>query len=319
MAASSLEALAFSPSYDQPVPYMLRTRTYYAALGYDTPYRWASFATVPFALLTRPLAECCVVLVTTAAPFDPGKGDQGPGAAYNGAAKFYSVYSLPTDREPDLRISHVSYDRQHTTATDQRSYNPLEALRAAASAKRIGTLAPRLHGAPTNRSQRVTIETDAPEILRRCREDGVDVTVLAPNCPVCHQSASLVARHLEANGLPTVVVGCAKDIVEHCGVPRFCFSDFPLGNAAGKPHDRGSQAATLELALRTLESAPGPRTTVQSPQRWAEDASWKLDYSNVERIAPEELEWRRAEFVRQKQIARQVLQHERTARFEAAA
>ncbi len=27
------------------------------------------------------------------------------------------------------------------------------------------------------------------------------------------------------------------DIVEYCGVPRFLFSDFPLGNAAGRPHD----------------------------------------------------------------------------------
>jgi hypothetical protein len=35
---------------------------------------------------------------------------------------------------------------------------------------------------------------------------------------------SLVARHLEADGLPTVIMGCAKDIVEHCGVPRFLFS-----------------------------------------------------------------------------------------------
>ena len=54
---------------------------------------------------------------------------------------------------------------------------------------------------------------------------------------MCHQTVGLVARHLEANGLPTVIMGAAKDIVEHCGVPRFLFSDFPLGNSAGKPFD----------------------------------------------------------------------------------
>jgi len=319
MAASTTEDLGFSPAYDQPVPYILRTRTYYAALGYETPYRWASFAAVPFVPLAKRLDQCCVALVTTAAPFDPVRGDQGPGAAYNSAAKFYTVYSSPTDPGPDLRISHIGYDRQHTTATDQRSYNPLAALRAAAAAGRIERRAPRFHGAPTNRSQRVTIETDAPEILRRCREDGVDAVVLAPNCPVCHQSASLVARHLEANGIPTVVMGCAKDIVEHCGVPRFCFSDFPLGNGAGKPHDPTSQAATLELALCTLEAAPGPRTTVQSPQHWAADASWKLDYSNIDRMAPAELERRRAEFAREKQIAKQVLHEEVRNKLQAEA
>ena len=107
---------------------------------------------------------------------------------------------------------------------------------------------------------------------------------------------SLVARHLEANGLPTVIMGCAKDIVEHCGVPRFLFSDFPLGNSAGKPFDADSQAATLELALRVLESAPGPRTTVQSPQRWREDAAWKLDYNNLGKLTPEDIAERRREF-----------------------
>jgi hypothetical protein len=105
-----------------------------------------------------------------------------------------------------------------------------------------------------------------------------------------------VARHLEANGLPTVIMGCAKDIVEHCGVPRFVFSDFPLGNSAGKPFDVESQAQTLELALRVLESAPGPRTTVQSPLRWSEDADWKLRYSDVKNLTPEDIAERRKEF-----------------------
>lgn len=115
---------------------------------------------------------------------------------------------------------------------------------------------------------------------------------------------SLAARHLESNGLPTVIMGCAKDIVEHCGVPRFLFSDFPLGNSAGRPFDPESQAATLELALRVLESAPGPRTTVQSPQRWSDDASWKLDYNDLSKLTPEAIAERRKEFEVVKSVAR---------------
>ena len=117
---------------------------------------------------------------------------------------------------------------------------------------------------------------------------------------------SLAARHLEENGIATVVMGCAKDIVEYCGVPRFLFSDFPLGNAAGRPRDPHSQAFTLELALRLLEAAPAARTTVQSPLRWSEDPSWKLDYSNIERLSPEEILRLRREFDRQKEIARNI-------------
>ncbi len=115
---------------------------------------------------------------------------------------------------------------------------------------------------------------------------------------------SLAARHLEANGIATVILGCAKDIVEQVGVPRFLFSDFPLGNAAGKPGNSASQAATIELALDVLESAVGPRTTVQSPQRWSESADWKLDFSNIEQMSEQEIRTRRAAFDEVKEVAK---------------
>ncbi|MGN6114455.1 MAG: glycine/sarcosine/betaine reductase selenoprotein B family protein [Nitrobacter sp.] len=306
MTATSDDPLGFASDEDAPIPYMARTREYYLAIGYDTPYRWAHYTSAPFQPLKKPLAKSRVAIVTTAAPFDPAKGDQGPGAKYNGGAKFYQVYDGDTSKTHDLRISHIAYDRVHTTADDSGTWFPLPVLKRLAAAGRIGEIAPRFFGAPTNRSQRVTIETDAPEILARCRADNVDAAVLVPNCPVCHQTVSLVARHLEANGISTVVMGCAKDIVEHAAVPRFLFSDFPLGNSAGKPQDTESQAFTLELALKVLESAPGPQTTVQSPLRWSADASWKRDYNNVAQMSAEELARRRREFDAQKAIARGV-------------
>ncbi len=117
---------------------------------------------------------------------------------------------------------------------------------------------------------------------------------------------SLTARYLESHGISTVILGSAKDIVEHCGVPRFVFSDFPLGNSAGKPNDLDSQTATLELAFKTLETAPAPRTTIQSPQRWAPSPDWKLDFQNIERIPQTEIKKRRAEFDRIKETAQKV-------------
>ena len=297
-------ALGFAPDDDAPIPYMQRTRAYYAAIGYTTPYRWAHYLSAPFTPLHKPLSQSKVAIVTTAAPYQPDKGDQGPGAPYNGSAKFYRVYSGDTAIDHDLRISHIGYDRIHTTATDSGTWFPLPALRRAAAAGRIGTVARRFHGAPTNRSHRVTIETDAPEILRRLQQDAADVAVIVPNCPVCHQTSTLVARHLEANGIPTVVMGCAKDIVEHAAAPRFLFSDFPLGNSAGKPHDVASQDDTLSLALRLLQAAPGPQISMQSPLRWAADGRWKRDYLNLEQVGEEELQRRRAEFDRQKTLAR---------------
>ena len=291
---------------DQPISYMQRTKDWYLALGYGNPYRWAHFHEVPFQPLTKPLRNATVALITTAAPFDPAKGDQGPGSPYNAAAKFYQVYSGDTGIDHDLRISHVAIDRKHTPMTDSGAWFPLPLLREMARQGVIGRIANRFHGFPTNRSQRHTMELDCAELLKRCKEDAVDVAVLVANCPVCHQSLSLAARHLEANGISTVIMACAKDIVEHCGVPRMLFSDFPLGNAAGKPHDRASQRATLLLALRVLESAPAARTTVQSPERWSDHPEWKLDYSNPNRVSPEELARLKEENDRAKEMAKAI-------------
>jgi hypothetical protein len=127
---------------------------------------------------------------------------------------------------------------------------------------------------------------------------------------------SLIARHLEANGIPTVILGSAKDIVEHCGVPRFVFSDFPLGNSAGKPHDPDSQNATLELALQVLESAPVARTTVQSPQIWSDSLAWKVEFQNVEYMSAQDLARRRAVFDKIKQVGQKVRDDTAAARSE---
>lgn len=303
----------FSPAADVPIPYRRRIRDYYEALGYGAPYEWAHYTDAPFTPLAKPLAECQVTIITTAAPYAPDRGDQGPGAPYNGAAKFYEVYSGDGAAAHDLRISHVAIDRAHTTAEDAGTYFPLAQLRLAAPRGRIGAVAPRFHGMPTNRSHRVTIETDCPEVVAQAKEDGADVAILVPNCPVCHQTVSLAARTLEDNGIATVVMGCARDIVEYVGVPRLLFSDFPLGNAAGRPNDLESQALTLELALRLVEGAPGPRTTLQSPLKWSDDPNWKLDYSNAARMTPEEIALRRADFDRQKETARSLREKARAA------
>src|SRR3981081_2671111 len=168
----------FAPEHDAPVPYMNRIREYYLALGYGEPDRWAHYAEVPFQPLARSLAECRVALITTAAPYQPGKGDQGPGAPYNAAAKFYTVYSGDSAAEHDLRISHIAYDRTHTTAEDSNSWFPLTQLRRAAEAGLIGEVTPRFHGMPTNRSHRTTIETDCPELLAQVRENKADAVLL---------------------------------------------------------------------------------------------------------------------------------------------
>src|SRR5436190_15092825 len=124
MANERASEFGFAAAHDAPIPYLQRIRDYYQALGYGAPYQWAHYADVPFRPLAKPLSSTRVAIITTAAPYQPDKGDQGPRAPYNATAKFYTVYSGDTTKDHDLRISHVAIDRKHTTAEDSAAYFP---------------------------------------------------------------------------------------------------------------------------------------------------------------------------------------------------
>jgi hypothetical protein len=157
------------------VSYIDRTREYYSAQGYERPYRWAHFDDVPFAELPKPLSECRVALVTTTSAWRAGPAVDG---VLRGGK---SVWSGATDPAPErLFTDDLAWDKQATHTEDVESFLPIRSLRELARAGRIGSLAPRFHGVPTDYSQRRTREQDAPAVLARCREDGADVALLVP-------------------------------------------------------------------------------------------------------------------------------------------
>ena len=164
-----------------PIRYIDRIRDYYLALGYVNPYRWAHYRDVPFIPVSKPLRQSKLGLFTTVAPFREELGNQGSGAPYNSAAKFYKVYVGNLDPMSDVRISHLGYDRKHTTAADPNTYFPRARLQEVWRAGRIGELSSHFYGLPTNRSQKITIEQDCAEMLRFVREDNVDVALLVPS------------------------------------------------------------------------------------------------------------------------------------------
>ena len=122
--------LGFAPDYDAPIPYMQRTRDYYAAIGYTTPYRWAHYIDAPFTPLRKPLAR--VARGARSPPprrIEPDKGDQGPGAPYNGGAKFYEVVFRRHVAGRTTCASRISATTARTPrATDSGTWFPLPAL-----------------------------------------------------------------------------------------------------------------------------------------------------------------------------------------------
>jgi hypothetical protein len=157
------------------VSYIDRTREYYAAQGYEKPYRWARHTEAPFAPLAKPLAQCTVALITTASPWR----DEAPveGVLRGGKQVWSGRSAEPPER---LFTDDLAWDKQATHTNDVESFLPLRQLQEYARTSRIGRVAERFHGVPTDYSQRRTIEQDAPEVLARCRADAVDVAVLVP-------------------------------------------------------------------------------------------------------------------------------------------
>ena len=157
------------------VSYIDRTREFYGAQGYDKPYRWAHHGQAPFAPLPRPLSECTLTVVTTASPWH----ERAPVDGVLRGQK--QVWSGRTDQIPErLYTADLAWDKEATHTDDVASFLPIPQLEALVKEGRIGAVAPRFHGVPTDYSQRRTVELDAPETLRRCREDGVDVALLVP-------------------------------------------------------------------------------------------------------------------------------------------
>ncbi len=155
------------------ISYIDRTREYYRALGYENPYQWAYFDSVPFAQLPGPLAQARVALITTASPYrEPSPDELRPPK---------EVWSGPTAEPPDrLYTEDLAWDKDSTHTDDTESFLPIRRLQEWAEEGRVGGLTARFHGVPTEYSQRRTIERDAPEILQRCRDDGAHVALLIP-------------------------------------------------------------------------------------------------------------------------------------------
>jgi len=194
--------------------------------------------------LRKPIAESVIGLFGSCGaqlPEDPPLGETED-------ISFRLVHrDTPSSR---LVISHKTCVRQWA-AEDPNVAFPLDRLKeleAAGTIKRLGHTAVSMVGS----IQRFTelVEQTVPAIKQVYDSQGVDLVFLFPFCPACHRATGVIARALEARGLPTLSMNVLWEAGQEVKPPRTCFLDFPLGCPAGRPNETAQQRDILRAALK---------------------------------------------------------------------
>jgi D-proline reductase (dithiol) PrdB len=130
------------------------------------------------------------------------------------------------------------------------------------------------------------VEQTVPAIKQIYDSQDVDLVFLFPFCPACHRATAIIARALEARGLPTLSMSVLLEAAEETKPPRTCFLDFPLGCPAGKPHEAAQQREILRTALKLAGDFDGQPWHIKSlPFEWSPDGSraWEEEVSDLYR------------------------------------
>ena len=153
--------------------YIDRSRHYYAARGYETPYRWETNDHVPFTTLRRPLAASRVAVVTTAFPFEHHAGPRPPKSVRA------MTIGRPGSQPPSMYTGDLFWHKEATHTDDVETFLPLATLSELAADGRVGSINDRFFSIPTTYSRR-SARTDAETIVSWCEDDDVDLVVLIP-------------------------------------------------------------------------------------------------------------------------------------------
>lgn len=252
------------------VPYMKNTAERYRRLGYE-PYRWFHADSAPlWTPLAKPLSEARVGLLCTSGVYAVGQ------VAYH-YKDDSSIRAIPSGTPDELlRFAHVTENFLVDARRDPQCLVPTAALRRLAAERVIGGLADTFFSCMGGvYSQRRVREQLAPALLEALRAQAVDAVLLVAMCPICHQSVCIIARHLEAQGIPTMCLGSALDVLSAGRPPRATFVDYPLGHSAGKAFDRDDQYAVVRAAMLGFTQMVHPGEIVRLPNRWSTADDWK--------------------------------------------
>jgi D-proline reductase (dithiol) PrdB len=223
----------------------------------EETYPFVKNQRAPFTPARRALPMLNLALISSAGTYIEGTPEF--------SANDLSFREIPIEVEaPDLRFAARGYD---VTAVSQdiNSQLPIERLLEFESNGIIG----QLNGVFWSFSGYIPSATSVvdelgPKLLQRLLRYEVQAVLLIPASRLCHQSVGLVARMIEAGGIPTMTIAVLKDVAESVRPPRVALYHGELGSVAGKPNFPEHQRRILDESLRLIEpmDQPGIRQLV---------------------------------------------------------
>lgn len=238
---------------------------------WDPEFDWVESGFIPWAHPGKPLRESRVALVSTAGVYLNNQFQEPFDVAHpHGDPSFRELPAHHLDLA-DLAIAHAHYDHRHAEA-DMNVVFPLDRLRELQRMGVFGELAPFAYSFMGHVTRPLRLVTEyIPNVVERLRRAQVDAVLLGAISPVCHQTAALIARAVEAAGMPTLVAGVFPDVFEQVKPPRAVWCDHPFGATFGEPGNAGKQQALLHDLFTAFE------------EMYERGSVWRLRY-----------EWRRA-------------------------
>jgi len=102
------------------------------------------------------------------------------------------------------------------------------------------------------------VEATIPKMVERVKRYEVQAALIVPASHLCHQSCGLLARGLEAAGIPTMMLAVERTIPDSVHAPRVGFYNGEFGSVSGLPNFKEHQLRILDEALRLYEPLDQP-------------------------------------------------------------
>lgn len=209
------------------------------------------------------------------APFQPARSAlsmlnlaviSSAGAYVDGAKPFdvtnnddVTIREIPREIEgEDLRYAARGYDASAVTA-DMNSLIPIQRLLEFQNNGIIGQLNQvwwSFSGFIPDAAK--IAESLTPKLIERVKRYEVQAALLIPASRLCHQSIALVARALELERIPTMMLAVERKIVDRVRPPRAGVYKGEFGSVAGKANFAEHQRRVLDEALRLIEPIDQP-------------------------------------------------------------